>query len=227
MPSQKSGSEIAQQPDAERRPVGGAAPPARRPRSPSGTPISAATRARPARVSSIVTGSRSTIISADRLVLAEVEAEVAAHNARRASARYWRGSGSSRWKALAQRADALGRGLVAEHDDRGIAGDQPHEPEHEQAHPEQAAARPARAAAPRRPATTSAPRVGRVQAGHRSAEPDVLEAELQRRQRRHAVHVRLHPVPLDLVAEDEERAFLLEATAPAPGTSSCAPPGSP
>src|SRR5712691_4834098 len=43
-----------------------------------------------------------------------------------------------------------------------------------------------------------------------SGEPGVLEAQLQRRERYCAVDVRLHPVPLDLVAEDHERAFLLE-----------------
>src|SRR6185503_6584386 len=43
-----------------------------------------------------------------------------------------------------------------------------------------------------------------------AAEPGVLEAELEGRQRYRALHVRLHPVALDLVAEDEERALLLE-----------------
>src|SRR5882724_8753419 len=44
------------------------------------------------------------------------------------------------------------------------------------------------------------------------ADPGVLEAQLEGRQRHRALHVRLHPVALDLVAEDEERAFLLEPT---------------
>src|SRR5215831_290451 len=44
----------------------------------------------------------------------------------------------------------------------------------------------------------------------RSAEPDVLETKLKRRKRHRAVDVRLRPVPLDLIAEDDQRPFLLE-----------------
>src|SRR5258705_5515623 len=43
-----------------------------------------------------------------------------------------------------------------------------------------------------------------------SAYPGVLEAQLERGQRRRALHVGLHPVALQLVAEDDQRAFLLE-----------------
>src|SRR2546425_2753024 len=39
-----------------------------------------------------------------------------------------------------------------------------------------------------------------------------LEPQLQRWQRRRPVDVRLHPVALNLVAEDDQRAFLLEPT---------------
>src|SRR6185503_20921260 len=41
-------------------------------------------------------------------------------------------------------------------------------------------------------------------------QPGVLEAQLERGQRRRALHVRLHPVALQLVAEDDQRALFLE-----------------
>src|SRR5690349_14911057 len=43
-----------------------------------------------------------------------------------------------------------------------------------------------------------------------STQPGVLEPELQRRQGRRALDVGLHPVALELVAEHDQRARLLE-----------------
>src|SRR6266446_2262992 len=44
----------------------------------------------------------------------------------------------------------------------------------------------------------------------RSIQPGVLEAQLERGQRRRALDVGLHPVALQLVAEDDQRALFLE-----------------
>src|SRR5439155_17142954 len=72
----------------------------------------------------------------DRLVLAEVEPEVAARDAREPPYILLRHR-LVEVKRLAQRLDPFWRGLVSEHDDRRIPGHEPHEPEDEQAHAKQ------------------------------------------------------------------------------------------
>src|SRR5262249_27185272 len=69
-------------------------------------------------------------------VLAEVDAEVAPHNAPE-PARVLRRQRLVEVKRLAHRPDALGGRLVPEHHHGRITRNHAHEPEHEQAHPEQ------------------------------------------------------------------------------------------
>ena len=74
--------------------------------------------------------------AADRLVLAEVEAEIAAQRAGQ-PAQVLGGQRLVQMEGFAQRADALGRGLVAEDGDGRVAGHQAHEGEDQHAHAEQ------------------------------------------------------------------------------------------
>jgi SWI/SNF-related matrix-associated actin-dependent regulator 1 of chromatin subfamily A len=72
----------------------------------------------------------------DRLVLAEVDAEVAAHGAGQ-PADVLRGQRLVEVEGLAQRADALRRGLVAQHGHGGVAGTSRMRPKIQHAHAEQ------------------------------------------------------------------------------------------
>jgi hypothetical protein len=73
---------------------------------------------------------------ADRLVLSEVQAKVAPRDPGEPGEVLAR-EGLVQMEFLAEGADRLRGGLVAEDGDGGIAGDEPHEPEHEHAHPEE------------------------------------------------------------------------------------------
>ena len=125
----------AEEPDGERRAIGGAAPPA-------------AAAEQPERHADQRGGERGEQRQlerdgqavedhpADRLVLAKVEAEVAARDPAEPGEVLAR-ERLVEVEGLAQRPDRVGGGLVAEDGDRGVAGDEPHEPEDEHAHPEQ------------------------------------------------------------------------------------------
>ena len=155
MPSQKSGIEMPSRPDGQRRRDRRRRRAGRRQQAERHADQRGAQRGEQRQLER--DGQAIEDHAADRLVLAEVDAEVAAQRRPPSQREYCVEQRLVEVEGLAQGADALGRGLVAEDGDRGIARHQPHEPEDEHAHAEQQRHRQQRAGAPRRPrATTSA-----------------------------------------------------------------------
>ena len=206
-----------------------AAPPRRPPpRRPSGTPISAA---QSGGEQGQLDGHGQPVEDhpADRLVLAEVEAEVPPRARRRASAGTAAPPARRGGRPRGARARSPAWPCSRAPTTAGSPGTRRMSPNTSTLMPQRAAARRGSDAAAPHPCVISlAPRresgAGRL-AGRRASrarplppsegrggsEPGVLEAQLERGQRHRPVDVRLHPVALDLVAEDDQRAFLLEA----------------